>query len=144
MPSGMRPRRPYSFIAAISVAAVALLGTPNATVVALAKAPQDTCDTQVNDTPSKLVACVKTKDLWGHMQALEDIAIANPSPADGHPSRNSGEPGYLASAQYVSNKMKAAGYNVTMQTYTFTYYAYRSIPQLTEISPTAQSFVAGQ
>ena len=31
------------------------------------------------------------------MQAFQAIADANPSPADGHPSRNSGEPGYKAS-----------------------------------------------
>ena len=29
------------------------------------------------------------------MQAFQEIADANPGP-DGHPSRNSGEPGYLA------------------------------------------------
>jgi hypothetical protein len=32
-------------------------------------------------------------DLWNHMKAFQAIADANPSPADGHPSRNSGEPG---------------------------------------------------
>jgi len=46
---------------------------------------------------------------------FQTIADDNPSPADGHPSRNSGEPGYKASADYVANLMKAAGYNVTIQ-----------------------------
>ena len=40
---------------------------------------------------------------------------------DGHPSRNSGEPGYLASALYVKDKMEAAGYDVSLQRYKFTY-----------------------
>ena len=48
------------------------------------------------------------------MQAFQDIADANPGP-DGHASRNSGEPGYKASADYVAQKMKDAGYNVTIR-----------------------------
>ena len=55
-----------------------------------------TCDTQVNDTAAKLLPCITTSDLMNHMQQFEHIAVANPGP-DGHPSRNSGEPGYLAS-----------------------------------------------
>jgi hypothetical protein len=27
------------------------------------------CPTQVNDTPSKLVPCIQTADLWNYMQA---------------------------------------------------------------------------
>src|SRR6478672_6206582 len=73
------------------------------------------CDNRVNDTPRKLVECIQTADLWNHMQAFQAIADANPSPADGHPSRNSGEPGYKASADYVAKVMKDAGYNVSSQ-----------------------------
>jgi hypothetical protein len=40
------------------------------------------------------------------------------------PSRNSREPGYKASADYVANVMRAAGYDVTIQTYKFDYSAY--------------------
>src|SRR5439155_27374148 len=61
------------------------------------------------------------------MHAFQDIANANPGP-DGHASRNSGEPGYKASVDYVANLMKDAGYNVTIQTYKFDYYAYTGIP----------------
>ena len=67
------------------------------------------------------------------MQKFQAIADANPSPADGHPSRNSGEPGYKASADYVAQVMKDAGYNVTIQTYKFTYYAYTGIPAFSEV-----------
>jgi hypothetical protein len=86
------------------------------------------CDAQVNDTPSKLLPCIRTDDLWKYMQDFQAIADANPSPADGHPSRNSGEPGYKASADYVANLMKEWGYDVTIQTYKFDYYAYTGIP----------------
>ena len=101
------------------------------------------CDTQVNDTPSKLVPCVQQKDLWKIMQNFQTIADANPSPADGHPSRNSGEPGYKASADYVASVMKAAGYDVTLQPYKFTYYAYTAIPTFSEVSPTAHDYPVG-
>ncbi|MFL5909824.1 MAG: M28 family peptidase [Gaiellaceae bacterium] len=106
-------------------------------------APPTNCDTQVNDTPSKLIACVQQKDLWAYMQKFQAIADANPSPADGHPSRNSGEPGYKASADYVASVMKAAGYDVTLQPYKFTYYAYTSTPSFSEVSPTAHTYGLG-
>jgi Zn-dependent M28 family amino/carboxypeptidase len=73
------------------------------------------------------------------MQAFQAIADANPG-LDGHPSRNSGEPGYKASADYVAAKMKAAGYSVKLQPYTFTYTSYIGTPTWSESSPTARSF----
>jgi hypothetical protein len=116
------------------VAAVVLVTTMNASA-----SPQANCSTQVNDTAAKLLPCITTPDLMTYMQKFEDIAIANPGP-DGHPSRNSGEPGYLASALYVAGVMQQAGYTVTLQPYTIPYYAYTSIPTLSESSPTAASF----
>jgi Zn-dependent M28 family amino/carboxypeptidase len=56
------------------------------------------------------------------------------------PSRNSGEPGYKASADYVASVMKDAGYDVTIQGYTFTYFAYTALPVLREVSPTAHDY----
>src|SRR3569623_1102966 len=81
------------------------------------------CQARVNDTPSKLVECIKKGDLSAHMDNLQAIANANPGP-DGHPSRNSGEPGYKKSADYVAQVMQAAGYDVHLQKYLFDYYAY--------------------
>jgi hypothetical protein len=98
------------------------------------------CDAQVNDTPGTLLPCIKTDDLWNHMEAFQAIAEDNPSPADNMPSRNSGEPGYKASVDYVAGLMKDAGYNVTIQPYTFTYYAYMARPTLSEVSPTAHDY----
>jgi hypothetical protein len=98
------------------------------------------CDARANDTPAKLIECVQQDDLWNHMKAFQAIADANPSPADGHPSRNSGEPGYKASADYVAQRMKDAGYDVTIQTYKFDYAAFTGTPMWSETSPTARSF----
>src|SRR5947208_10430161 len=125
---------PHRLVLLGVVVALSLLVAPSAPAITSAQ-----CDTQVNDTPSKLIPCIKTADLWAHMQALQQIADANPGP-DGHPSRNSGEPGYKASADYVANVMKKAGYDVTIQPYKFTYYAYQEPPSLSEDSPTAHVF----
>jgi hypothetical protein len=119
-----------------AVVGLAFLAVPSA-----GAAPPADCDTQVNDTPSKLLPCITKADLWNHMQQFQAIADANPSPADGHPSRNSGEPGYKASADYVAQVMRDAGYNVTIQQYTFTYYAYTGIPSFSETSPTPHDYV---
>jgi hypothetical protein len=101
-----------------------------------------TCDTQVNDTAAKLLPCITTSDLMNHMQQFEDIAVANPGP-DGHPSRNSGEPGYLASVMYVKKLMDTAGYTTHIQQYPFPYFAFKAIPAMSEVSPTAQTFTLG-
>ena len=112
-----------------------LLAAPGAGAITPAQ-----CDARANDTPSKLVECVQTDDLWDHMKAFQKIADQNPSPADGKPSRNSGEPGYKASADYVAALMKQAGYDVTLQQYKFLYYAYTGTPSFSEISPTPHSY----
>jgi hypothetical protein len=97
------------------------------------------CQARVNNTPSKLVECVQTADLWQHMQAFQQIADNNPGP-DGHASRNSGEPGYRASVDYVANLMRQAGYDVTIQPYTFDYFAYQGVPTMSEVSPISHSY----
>jgi hypothetical protein len=108
-------------------------------VPATAGAASTGCENRVNDTPGKLLPCITTDDLWKHMQAFQAIADANPGP-DGHPSRNSGEPGYLASVNYVAEKMKQAGYDVTIQKYTFPYAAFQGTPMWSETAPTARTF----
>jgi hypothetical protein len=98
------------------------------------------CDARVNDTPGTLLPCIQKNDLWNHMKKFQAIADANPSPADGMPSRNSGEPGYKASADYVASVMAKAGYDVTLQKYQFDYYAYAAPPTFSEVSPTAHNY----
>src|SRR3954454_15766430 len=100
------------------------------------------CASRVNNTPAKLLPCIRTDELWNYMKAFQAIADANPGP-DGHPSRNSGEPGYLASVRYVAKKMQQAGYKTTIQTYKFEYSSFVGTPTLSETAPTAQDFALG-
>jgi hypothetical protein len=118
-------------------AAAALAVPANASAITSAQ-----CDAQVNDTPAKLIPCIQQGDLWNHMKQFQAIANANIGP-DGHPSRNSGEPGYKASVDYVANVMRAAGYDVTIQPYTFNYSSFVGTPSWSEASPTPRSFVPG-
>ena len=135
-------------LALVTAAAVAVTwGLPM--VASSANAPTSTananptaCVHRVNNTPQKLVDCVTKDALWAHMVKFQKIADANPGP-DGHPSRNSGEPGYKASADYVANVMRAAGYNVTLQEYKFHYFSFVGTPVLREESPTPRSFGLG-
>ena len=134
MPHRSKSRRPRSWVVALCIAVVGLVAPTHAGAISSAQ-----CDAQVNDTPSKLLPCIQKDDLWGHMQAFQAIADANPGP-DGHPSRNSDEPGYKASADYVASMMKAAGYDVTLQPYTFKYFAFNGVPSFSEISPSAHTY----
>src|SRR5438874_10167346 len=135
MPQGLKSRRLHSWVGVLCVAAVGLLVPTQAGAISSAQ-----CDAQVNDTPSKLLPCIQKNDLWKIMQKFQAIADANPGP-DAHPSRNSGEPGYKASADYVASVMKAAGYDVTLQPYTFLYFAFTgTTPTFREISPTAHTY----
>lgn len=141
MPQRLRRRLPHSWLVRLCVAVATLVATVG---VAPTSAGADTaskhCDFQVNNTPSKLVNCIKKDDLWNHMKAFQAIADANPGP-DGMPSRNSGEPGYKASVDYVAKVMRKAGYDVTIQPYKFFYYAYTARPVLREVSPTSHDYV---
>src|SRR5438046_5608289 len=97
-------------------------------------AKQSACDTKVNNTPGKLLPCIKQADLWNYMKQFQ--AIANANKVDGHPSRSTGEPGYLASAKYVKSQMLAAGYKVSIQPYPVAYFRFTGTPTMSEQSPT--------
>jgi hypothetical protein len=134
MPPRLKSRLAMSWLAPLCLAVVALLVPASAGAITSKQ-----CDERVNDTPDKLIECIKTGDLWKHMQAFQAIADANPG-LDGHPSRNSGEPGYWASVQYVKDKMEAAGYHVTIQPYKFTYTSFVGTPTWSESTPTPHDF----
>ena len=76
----LQPKR----LAALCCAVAALVVPSGASA-----APPASCDSQVNDTPAKLVPCVTETDLWNHMKAFQKIANQNPSPATGRRSTTS-------------------------------------------------------
>ncbi|MEP6968605.1 MAG: PA domain-containing protein, partial [Pseudomonadota bacterium] len=107
--------RPPLGWAALAAAALALGVSGHA-----AAAPtNEECEARANDTPAKLVACIQQPALYGHLVAFQRISDRNPGP-DGHGNRDTGQPGYEASVDYVAGLVRRAGYRVTVQPYDFT------------------------
>ena len=97
------------------------------------------CESRVHATAGDLVDCIRRERLWKRMRDFERIAIENPG-ADGHPSRNVGEPGYKASVDYVAALMMKAGYTVTLQTFTVPYFSVVGTPRFVQHSPERRHF----
>jgi len=72
-----------------------------------------------------------------HQAALQEIADENDS------TRLAGTPGHDASAQYVYDKMVAAGYVVHFQEFEFQLVSDVSPPELTQVSPNGVTYIDG-
>src|SRR5687768_8846185 len=80
---------------------------------------------------------VKLAGIREHQAALQAISDANGG------NRVAGSAGYDASAQYVYDRMVAAGYNVSFQEFTFNFDGDASAPALEQISPTPTTYTDG-
>ncbi len=89
-----------ALIAAIAALAVAIVAAPAASAIDKVKT-------------GKLRKGVTVDGVLEHARALQDIAIAN----DG--TRAATTPGYDASVQYVANRLRRAGYRVTLDPFSF-------------------------
>ncbi len=96
---------------------------------AAAQPSNEACEARVNDTPKKLIECIRKAPLYAHLQAFQAIADANPG-TEGHGNRDTGQPGYLASVDYVAGKLRSAGYQVTLQSYAFPRFELLGAPRL--------------
>ena len=85
------------------------------------------CKERANDTPEKLLECLRPSELWQHLAQFQKIA--NENKIDGHGYRDTGTPGYKASVDYVEGLMKKAGYKVTVQTYQYNASEVVGVPQ---------------
>lgn len=72
-----------------------------------------------------------------HQAALQAIADAN------NGTRLAGTTGYDASAEYVADTLEAAGYDVTIHSFTFQLVSDRTPPEVQQIAPTAVTYVDG-
>ena len=98
-------------VATAAVAALALVPAG----AAFAAPPSNVCDTRNNNTVEKLLSCVDADGALEHLEALQAIADEN----DG--TRAAGLPGYEASVDYVVETLEAAGWNVTIDEFPFTF-----------------------
>ncbi len=111
--------------AAVALAAV---GLP-----ASASADSPSCDTRVNNTIDKLLECVTLGGVREHQAALQAIADANGG------IRAAGTPGYDASVKYVVDRLTAAGYAVTLDSFPFTYQPPATLRQTAPLAATYQT-----
>jgi Zn-dependent M28 family amino/carboxypeptidase len=72
-----------------------------------------------------------------HQAALQSFSDANGG------NRVAGSPGFVASRDYVVERMEAAGYDVTIQPFEFLFNADRTPPTLRQESPTPTTYVDG-
>ena len=93
------------------------------------------CANRVNNTTAKITSCVTLQGVRAHQAALQDIADANGG------TRASGSPGYDASVDYVVERLEAAGYEPTVQTFNFVTYIELTPSAFEQISPTPTSYV---
>jgi Zn-dependent M28 family amino/carboxypeptidase len=85
---------------------------------------------------SELQEAVTAEGILEHLQALQAIADANGG------TRASGTPGYDASVDYVVERLEAAGYDVTVQTFEFPFFQALSPGELERISPNPEVYTA--
>jgi Zn-dependent M28 family amino/carboxypeptidase len=103
-------------------------------LVTLAASPAAAVDT-VNS--KKIRDAVTVSGILGHERALQRIANTNGG------TRASGTPGYAASAAYVKNTLKAAGYKVTEQEFTFPFFQELAPATLAQVTPTPTTYATG-
>ena len=108
----------------------ALLG---ATVPVATAAPPAACANRNNNTLKKLLECVDLAGVREHQAAFQAIATANGG------TRASGTTGYDQSAEYVAERMEAAGYNVTIQPFDFVRFTEVSPAILEQVAPAIES-----
>ncbi|MFC7247496.1 PA domain-containing protein [Catellatospora aurea] len=70
-----------------------------------------------------------------HLQKLQEIADANGG------TRSSGTPGYDRSVDYVADKLRGAGYQVTLQQFEFPFFRELERPGLSRVYPNPKTYV---
>jgi Zn-dependent M28 family amino/carboxypeptidase len=87
------------------------------------------CDSRANNTIAKLQECVTVESVRQHQAAFQDIADANGG------TRASGTSGYDASADYIAQAVEVAGYDVTVQDFSFPFFTELQPAELQQIAP---------
>jgi Zn-dependent M28 family amino/carboxypeptidase len=110
-------------IATTAVAALALVPSG----AAFAAPSSQVCDTRTNNSYQKLLECLTVDGVLEHEEALQAIADANDD------TRAAGTTGYTESVDYVVETLEAAGWNVELDEFDFTYVAAPLLEQLTPV-----------
>ncbi|HWQ12266.1 MAG TPA: M28 family peptidase [Roseiflexaceae bacterium] len=126
-------RRRFPTLARL-VALLALV-TLMASLAAPATAANETSDVASTQGFRKAVTLAGIREHQAAFQSFADQFGGN--------RVSGGAGGFDASAQYVYDRMAAAGYNVSFQEFTFTFVGDRTPPVLEQVSPTPATYVDG-
>ena len=121
-------RRAIRAVALVAGAGVAIALAPGGT--ANAAPAQKCCDNRTNATVQALLECVRAGGAVEHLEALQDIADANGG------TRAAGTPGYEESVDYVVDTLEAAGWDVSIDEFPFTFVGPSTLQQLTPVNAT--------
>jgi Zn-dependent M28 family amino/carboxypeptidase len=80
---------------------------------------------------------VTINGMLAHERAFQFIANANGG------TRASGTPGYDASADYVEERLRSAGYRTVIQEFMFRYYQETAPAELSQVTPTPKDYATG-
>ena len=134
-----QPRHVWTVAATASLALASVLVPAGAQAAAPAgphpaPANPNACTHRNNNTYDKLLGCVTVDGVLEHEQAFQAIADANGG------TRAAGTTGYTQSVDYVVQTLKAAGWNVELDPFDFTY-----VPpaQLEQLTPTQATYLTG-
>ncbi len=92
------------------------------------------CESRTNNTYRKVLECVTLEGVREHQAALQAIADANGG------NRAAGLPGYTGSVDYVVDKLEAAGWEVELDEFPYTFLA---TPTLTQLTPVNATYATG-
>ena len=116
-----------------TAAAAALALAPMGT--ATAAAPSLACDTRTNNTYDKLLQCLTFEGVMEHQEAFQAIADTNGG------TRAAGTTGYTQSVEYVVETLEAAGWEVDLHEFDFTFVPPPLLEQLTPLQAVYASSV---
>ncbi|MFF5210259.1 M28 family metallopeptidase [Streptosporangium sp. NPDC000396] len=119
----MRARAYKGLLAAVTAASAMTLPLVSAT------------SASADPDPQAFGQSVKVSSVKRHLEKLQQISDANGG------TRASGTPGHEASVTYVADKLRAAGYKVTLQEFEFPFFRETVKPVLDRVSPEAKSYV---
>jgi Zn-dependent M28 family amino/carboxypeptidase len=111
----------------------AAIAAASAVALTLALAPAAPAIDRVNT--EELREGVTVDGMLEHQRALQRIAIAHDN------TRAATTPGYDASVDYVVNRLRAAGYDVSLDEFDFPKWELNPPSTLAEVSPTARTWV---
>jgi Zn-dependent M28 family amino/carboxypeptidase len=120
-------RRLFTFAASVFLAV--LIAVPSAT-------------TAVGVDSSQLRNAVTTANIRTHLAKFQQFGEASKKEF-GHPTRVDGSVGFTKSVDYVAAQMLSAGYQVTVQNFTFDRFVESGPPVFERLSPTSTTYAQG-